>query len=80
VAERNFRSPEPDSKTLAKHRQIMIEILERLSEPDRQAVLSFYIDRKTETAIEAECGVPIDHLRSLRRSMRAEFSRRLARC
>lgn len=52
----------------------MIEILTGLSKRDRDAILSFYCDGKTEQEIEATHLVDAEHLRLLRRSVRAAFS------
>ena len=63
----------------AKDTAIMVEILTGLAERDRDAALSFYCDGKTEPEIEATLGVGMEHLRDLRRSLKAAFCEKRSR-
>ena len=74
MALKRFRKPNSDSGTYAKNNEeIMAEILAGLPAADREAILSFYVDGKTEHEIEAALGIYVRHLRELRRSIRATF-------
>ena len=62
----------------SKDKAIMLEILTALPKSDRDAILNFYVDGKTEEEIEATFGVRTDRFRELRRTVKAAFHEKRA--
>ncbi len=76
---RLFRTPAPHPVAREKNTATLLQILTGLPRRKREALISFYCDRRSERDIEAVFGIAVDEFRELRRSTRAAFDR-MTRC
>jgi len=56
----------------------MVEILGELPVAERNALISFYCDRKSEEEVQTTFGFDTERFREIRRSARMIFSQRIA--
>jgi DNA-directed RNA polymerase specialized sigma24 family protein len=76
---RRIRTPNLDPGTRATDKGNMVEVLTGLPRRDRDALLSFYCDGKSEQEIEATLGAGLERLQDLRHSAKTAFSERRSR-
>ncbi len=73
---RQLKTKETDPETEAKNITVMVKILGELPEAERDALMSFYCDRKSEDEIQTTFGFDTERFREIRRLTRVMFFER----
>jgi len=78
MGNRQFKTREIDPETQARNAAVMVKILGDLPGAERNALMSFYCDQKSEKEVQTAFAFDTERFREMRRSTRVMYFQRTA--